>query len=91
MRLEVGDDRVPVYLDQVRDQRPERVTLEGRGSSVGKTAWVALVLEREEGYAQQGVDLDRVVGPGDADLARLSVVLEVQESSGPGNPRTGPG
>lgn len=82
MRIEVGDERVPVYLDRASGRSEHPVTVVGHGRHVGKAAWVALVLEDEHGYQQTAVNLDRVVNAEDADLARLRIRLEAEAKRG---------
>lgn len=71
-------------LRKVTRGHPVQVCVVGRGRTVGKATWIALVLETEYGYRNCSMKLERV-HEGSADLAQLSITLEAC-SLGPGRP-----
>lgn len=75
--VEVGEAPVATYLAQVESARPEVVRMQGCGRHVGKTCWVALVLETEFGYRQRTIALERVADGPSQDRASITILLEV--------------
>lgn len=78
--LQVAEPSIGAYLAQVETAKPQRIRVEGQGRHVGKSCWLALVLETEYGYRRTQLVLKREMDGPSQDRASIAFLLEVDEN-----------